>query len=636
MKNSMNILVIKTGALGDVVRTSFIAQALRDKYRNKDPKIFWITQEKAIPLFINNPYIHEIIPENKKNRLKDIPFDIIINLEEDEDNARYVSSLKCRKVIGAFWNKDKIDYTSESEYWFDTSLISKYGKKKADVLKKNNRKTHRQIMAEIIDLKNYEKYEPFLRLNSQQRMIAKNFLRRHNLSRTDIIIGINAGSGERWPKDLPIDKTIKLIERIYKKFNAKILLFGGPEEIIRNQEIIKRTMAPIISVGCGNDFIEFPALISVCSLFITTDTLGMHIALALKRKTVSMIGPTSYHEVDMYRLGKKIVAKSKCLCCYKRNCKSMNKISMKETFDAIEKMLKFKIALIITAFKEPNIGKAIEAAMNQKTDYDYDIFVSAPDEETFSIARNYAKKYKNIQTFRDQGKGKMSALNLIFKKMKKEDILILTDGDVYISENAVEDVTNLFLDPEIGCVSGRPTPIEDKNTKYGFWANFLFEAAHKIRKNTFEKNGFIECSGYLFAFRGDDNIEIPLDTAEDAIIPYHFWEKGYKIGYAENAKVYVKNVNNWKDWIKQKVRTSKAHETLDKYVDTQTTPRLKSFKNEAKGFSDLLRYSQNPKEFYWSVLLGLARFYMWGLVMYNAKIKRFKSVDNWERIDSAR
>lgn len=30
----MKILVIKTSVLGDVVRTSFIAQALKDKYKN--------------------------------------------------------------------------------------------------------------------------------------------------------------------------------------------------------------------------------------------------------------------------------------------------------------------------------------------------------------------------------------------------------------------------------------------------------------------------------------------------------------------------------------------------------------------------------------------------------------------------
>jgi heptosyltransferase II len=632
----MNILIIKTGALGDVVRTNFIAQALKEKYKNQSLNIFWITSKTAIPVFVNNPYIYKAISEENKDSLKDINFDIAINLEEDPVSAKFASSIKTKKLIGAFWNKNKIDYTSETKEWFDTSLISKFGKKKADVLKKKNKKTHRQFMSEIIGVKNHEKYEPFIRLNNLQRNIAKNFLRRYNLSRTDLIVGINTGSGERWPKDLPINQTVKLIEYIYKKHKAKIILFGGPEEVTRNNEIIKKSSAPIISTGCGNDLIEFPALISVCNLFITSDTLGMHISLALKRKTISFLGPTSHHEVDMYDLGTKIVAKSNCLCCYKRDCKSMNKISFNEITKAVEDMLNFNISIIITAFKEPNIGKAIESALNQKTNYDYEIFVSAPDKETLDIAKKYTMKNKKIRLFQDPGEGKMSALNMIFKKIKKEDILILTDGDVHISENTVEDITNLFLDPEIGCVTGKPVPIEKRNTKYGYWANFLFESAHKLRKSAFENDNFLECSGYLFAFRGDNKVKIPLDTAEDAIIPYHFWEKGYRIGYAENAEVYVKNVNNWKDWIKQKVRTSKAHETLEKYADTKTTPRVKSFITEAQGISDLMRYPKNMREMYWSMLLGLSRFYMWALVLYNARIKKFDSVDNWERIETAR
>jgi len=236
---------------------------------------------------------------------------------------------------------------------------------------------------------------------------------------------------------------------------------------------------------------------------------------------------------------------------------------------------------------------------------------------------------------KDPGQGKMHALNLLFEKIKS-DLLILTDGDVWISKNAVDEIANLFLDPEMGCVTGRPVPIENRNTMFGYWANFLFEAAHKLRKEAFRKSDFIECSGYLFAHRQNKAVKIPLDTAEDAVIPYYFWEKGYRIGYAENAEVYVQNVSNWKDWVTQKVRTTKAHETLEKYVDTKTTPRVKTFKTESMGAYDLFNYANNLKELSWSAMLALSRFYMWILVFYNARIKKFESVDNWKRIESTR
>src|SRR3989344_2444382 len=291
------------------------------------------------------------------------------------------------------------------------------------------------------------------------------------------------------------------------------------------------------------------------------------------------------------------------------------------------------ISIIITSYKEPHtVGRAIEAIINQNIKEKYELICASPDEETAKVVKTYSKLDSRIKYFKDPGKGKMLALNLLFKKIKT-DIIILTDGDGYINKEAVNEICNLFLDPEIGCVSGRPTPIESRDTRYGYWANFLFDSAHEIRKKAFENNQFIECSGYLFAFRKNVEVEIPLDTAEDTIIPYLFWEKGYKIGYAEKARVFVKNVDNWRDWIKQKTRTSKAHETLGKYADTKTTPRVKSFKTEASGIYELLGYPSNLKEFYWSLLLALSRLYMWGLVFYNIKIKRFEKVDNWERIE---
>ncbi len=631
----MNILIIKTGAMGDVVRTSFIAQALKEKYKNQAPRIFWITDRNAIPLFHNSPYITHVLSSEKKDKLKKIEFDLTINLEEDEENAKFVSELKPKKIIGAYYKNGKIDYTQESEHWFNMSRISKFGKEKADSLKKQNQKTHRQLISEIINI-NPEKYEPFLRLTLEQRKIADNFLRVHRLARTDLIVGINTGSGERWPKDLSVKKTADLINKIYEKYKARILLFGGPNEVERNKEIHKLSKAPMIDTGTGNNLIEFPALTSVCNLFITSDTLGLHVALALKRKAIALIGPTSHHEVDMYDLGEKIIPDSNCLCCYKEDCKSMQKIKVDAIMKSVDKLLSQKITLVITAFKEPKtISRAIEAALIQKTKYNYEVLVSAPDKETLEVAEKYAINDNRLKIFKDPGKGKMHALNLLFEEVDS-DILILTDGDVWISENAVEEIVNLFLDPEIGCVSGRPVPVEKKQDMFGYWANFLFGSAHKLRKNAFERHDFLECSGYLFAHRQNKEVKIPLDTAEDAVIPYYFWEKGFRIGYAEKAEVYVRNVNNWRDWIKQKVRTSKAHETLEKYVDTKTTPRVKSFKTEFNGFYDLFKYASGSRELSWSALLAFARLYMWLLVFYNARIKKFKSVDNWEKIESAR
>src|SRR3989344_2779245 len=266
----MRILIIKTGALGDVLRSSFIAQALKDKYRKYRPDVYWITDKKAMPLFNNNVYVDKVFLKENKYLLQNTVFNLIVNLEEDEENAKFASSFENSKKIGFLFKNNKIVPSESAKEWFNMSILGK--KPNNDILKRKNKKTHRQILGEMLGI-NWRKYDPFLRLDNYQRKLSEDFLRRYNLSRSDLIIGINSGSADRWPKALPIAKTVKLIDSLNKKYpEAKIILFGGPNEVERNREIMKKAKARVIDTGCGNDLIEFPALISICSILITTDS----------------------------------------------------------------------------------------------------------------------------------------------------------------------------------------------------------------------------------------------------------------------------------------------------------------------------------------------------------------------------
>ena len=293
------------------------------------------------------------------------------------------------------------------------------------------------------------------------------------------------------------------------------------------------------------------------------------------------------------------------------------------------------ISIIITTFKEPlTIKKAIDSFISQNIKESFELLVVAPDKETEDLVKGY--KDIRIRFIKDNGLGKASALNLAFKKAKG-NILILSDGDVYVSNNSVNEILNPFKDKDIGCVSGRPVSISDRNNIVGFWSHFLVDiGAHEIsRKKRFLNNQFLECSGYLFAFRSGVIGQIPTDVAEDTIIPYYFYKKGYKIGYTENAIVYVKYPTNLKEFIKQKVRTAKAHETLNKYAPD--IPRVKSFRNEfmegLKNLRVITSYPQNLKEFFWLLLLFPTRLYIWLKVYFQHSLKKDRYKDAWERIN---
>ena len=69
------------------------------------------------------------------------------------------------------------------------------------------------------------------------------------------------------------------------------------------------------------------------------------------------------------------------------------------------------------------------------------------------------KKYPQVKHILDEGKGKSAALNKILPKLKG-DILIFTDGDVYVSKNSVNEILKLFKDKKVGCVTGFPVSLE--------------------------------------------------------------------------------------------------------------------------------------------------------------------------------
>lgn len=286
------------------------------------------------------------------------------------------------------------------------------------------------------------------------------------------------------------------------------------------------------------------------------------------------------------------------------------------------------IDVIITSYKEPKSTlRAVRAFLKQGPKKGFRVTVVDP----FPEVEEYLKKEIKDERFvfyPDPGEGKSYALNLLFQEIpgNKEDIFILTDGDVYVSDNAVKEIMDAFKDKEIGCVTGKPVAVDDRNTKYGYWAHLFFEGIDNVRRSLSKKERFFECSGYLFAIRKGVVLDFPMETSEDSIIPYLFWKKGHKIAYAPRAEVYVKNPDNWKDWLAQKVRNVKAHENLKKIAPDM--PRTKSLFNEIKwGSFFALSYPKNLKEFWWTIEAFVARLYLY--IKSFRELKKKSYADGW-------
>ena len=76
-------------------------------------------------------------------------YDLVINLEDEAELAAFVKGIRHKQLFGAYMNgSNALSYTEESRRWFDMSLISFYGKQKADALKLQNRQTYQKLIFE--------------------------------------------------------------------------------------------------------------------------------------------------------------------------------------------------------------------------------------------------------------------------------------------------------------------------------------------------------------------------------------------------------------------------------------------------------------------------------------------------------
>ncbi|MEK6894932.1 MAG: glycosyltransferase family 9 protein [Nanoarchaeota archaeon] len=297
----MKTLISKLGALGDVVRTTVLLSELNGE-------IHWLTSKAAKDILnskkIKKVYIFE--NEDDKELLKQHEFDLILSLDEERAPLEYLKGIKTKKLIGHFLDgSDKVDYTSECDYWLDMSFISRrYSKEEADKIKMQNQKSVPQIWTEMLG---------------------------HKWSSQEYDLGIKPLSEEQ------VRGTIGLIDVTESKWPNKYWA-GYPELKKRLQsdgyEVISLGMKPTIKEHIDD--------INGCELIVCGDTLGMHLALGLKKNLVTIFNCTPPNEIYDYGRMKKIVSPliGKYMFSRQNIPEAQSAVSVDEVYDAIKECLR--------------------------------------------------------------------------------------------------------------------------------------------------------------------------------------------------------------------------------------------------------------------------------------------------------
>jgi len=283
-------------SLGDVLRSTVLLHLYKDAH------VTWLVDEKAFLLLKGNPFVHRILPYNLTSvlQLQSERFDTVINLEKVPGLCAFSDSINAWRRYGFRFDPENgvaLAYDG-TQHVLEICMDPEY--------KKKTKKYWEEILFEMIGAKWQGEgcimgYKP----------------------KSDVIydIGFNYDVGKKWPNKAWSMEYWKELERLIGN-KYSISWQRGLENI--------------------EDYFEW---INSCNVFVTNDSLGLHIASALNKKIIALFGPTLASEIYISK-GTKLLPQVNydCIPCLIPKCiqnkPCMDYIKPQKVFDTIEKVMK--------------------------------------------------------------------------------------------------------------------------------------------------------------------------------------------------------------------------------------------------------------------------------------------------------
>lgn len=307
------ILVVHLEAMGAVLRATSLLPSIKRKYPKSH--ITWVTKKPSNLFFNNNPLVDRVLTTSNEDllKLKALKFDFGFCIDKSLEAIGVVKSTEVDILYGFTSNRAGaiVPANESSKYLWELGL---------DNNKKffENKKPETQLMKEAFELTPFirDEYQVFL---TEEELAESEKRRKLWLGVSDFIIGLNTGCAPTIPfKKLTVEFQRQLVKEIQLNFNAKVVLLGGPDDTKRNQQIAYGL--DVISSDTNRGLRDGLVSMNACDMVISGDSLGMHMAIALKKWVIAWFGPTCAHEIDLYDRGRKLITKANCSPCWKRSC----------------------------------------------------------------------------------------------------------------------------------------------------------------------------------------------------------------------------------------------------------------------------------------------------------------------------
>ena len=266
-------------SLGDVLRTTVILHAFRDE------EVTWVTDKEAFPLLEGNKYIKRLLPYDFTTvlQIEAEEFDFVINLEKVPGICAWADKVRAWKKFG-FRFDSRHGRAEAYDRAFEVLAVSSDQESK-----RMNERTTQELLFEMIG----------------QKWKGEEYVLGHNPTTSEMFdVGLNTQIGQKWPsKAWPLKNWDSLEKR----------LVGEGYRVTRQDKQDEKILSDL------NSYIDW---INSSKAIISNDSLGLHLAIALKKTTLGLFGPTPHREVYFYERGKPLLPEPllDCIPCFKGKC----------------------------------------------------------------------------------------------------------------------------------------------------------------------------------------------------------------------------------------------------------------------------------------------------------------------------
>lgn len=284
----MKILVIQKKRIGDVLTSTILLEAIREKY--PDGELHYLVYENAVPVVFNNPFIDKIIVLDEKSRKGKLAFlKFLFKIRKEKYDVVVDAYGKPNSVVIGWFSGAKMTITFDKVY--SRLLYSN------PIVRSNHSTTgvttaieHRMILLKPLGI-DFKVVKPKIFLSDYEKQNAKQYLLQNGISFLKPILMISA-IGSNPLKTFPLDNMAKSLKNITQNRDIQLLFNYFPYQKIQAKELYDLcdddTKSKIHFNVYENDLRKFLAITNHCKALIGNEGGATNMAKALDIPTFTI------------------------------------------------------------------------------------------------------------------------------------------------------------------------------------------------------------------------------------------------------------------------------------------------------------------------------------------------------------